>query len=289
MQVAAGLRTLGHDVYYFETTSDWPYDPLRQRKVCDSDYAVPYLARVAEGFGLAGRWAYRRSYSDKAWLGMEASRATELLATADAVFNIAGATRVAQEELRVRRLVFYGTDPVWHELAFAQGIGDTADVLAEHDDVVTYGENIGRPGCVIPPLPRLRASTRQPVLMNFWESGPPTRPEFTTVGNWLQTGRDIEYQGESYRWSKHHEFLKFLDLPLAVEQPIELATNLSDDNTEWMGQGATVAGFAMPTDARTMLRENGWGLTSAASFTTDPGRTATTSLGRAASSLLRAT
>src|SRR6266550_7367734 len=82
MQIAAGLKRLGHDVYYFETTSTWPYDPMRQARVCDSDYAVPYLARVAERFGLADRWAYRRSYSDKAWLGMEASRAIELLATA---------------------------------------------------------------------------------------------------------------------------------------------------------------------------------------------------------------
>jgi hypothetical protein len=270
MQIAAGLRRLGHDVYYFETTSDWPYDPVRQCKVCDSDYAVPYLAGVAERFGLADRWAYRRSYSDKAWLGMESTRATELLATADAVFNIAGATRVAQENLRVRRLVFFGTDPVWHELAFAQGIGDTGDVLAEHDDVVTYGENIGRPGCAIPPLPRLRATTRQAVLMDMWESGPPSRSEFTTVGNWLQKGRDIDYNGELYRWSKHHEFIKFIDVPLRVQQPVELATNLSDLETDWQGQGATVAGFAMPANTRTLLRDNGWRLTDAGAFTTDP-------------------
>jgi hypothetical protein len=270
MQIAAGLRRLGHDVYYFETTSDWPYNPILQCKVADSDYAVPYLARVAERFGLADRWAYRRSYSDKAWLGIESRKAIELLATADAVFNIAGATRVAQEHLKVRRLVFYGTDPVWHELAFAQGIGDTGVVLEEHDDVVTYGENIGQPGCAIPPLPRLRATTRQPVLMDFWESPAPARREFTTVGNWLQTGRDIEYHGEKYLWSKHHEFQKFIDVPLSVPYPVELATNLSDLNTGWKGQGATVAGFAMPSDARTLLRDNGWQVTNAGAFTTDP-------------------
>jgi len=270
MQIAAGLRRLGHDVYYFETTSDWPYNPILQCKVCDSDYAVPYLTRVAERFGLADRWAYRRSYSDKAWLGMESAKATDLLATADAVFNIAGATRVAQEDLRVRRLVFYGTDPVWHELAYAQGIGDTGEVLEEHDDVITYGENIGQPGCLIPSLPRLRATTRQPVLMDFWESPGPARREFTTVGNWLQTGRDIEYDGENYLWSKHHEFLKFIDVPLSVSFPVELATNLNDLNTGWQGQGATVAGFAMPSDARTLLRENGWQVTNANAFTTDP-------------------
>ena len=34
LQIVAGLRRLGHDAYYFETTSTWPYDPIRQMKVC---------------------------------------------------------------------------------------------------------------------------------------------------------------------------------------------------------------------------------------------------------------
>ena len=52
MQIAAGLRRLGHDVYYVEATSVWPYDPIRRMKVNNSDYAVPYLAKVAESLGL---------------------------------------------------------------------------------------------------------------------------------------------------------------------------------------------------------------------------------------------
>src|SRR5437773_10419363 len=81
MQITAGLRRLGHDVYYFETTSTWPFDPVRETRVCDSEYAVPYLSRVAESFGLKDRWAYRRSFSDKEWLGMNQAKAEELLAT----------------------------------------------------------------------------------------------------------------------------------------------------------------------------------------------------------------
>ncbi len=62
MQITAGLCRLGHDAYYFEITSNWPYDPIRNTKVGDSDYALPYLARVTESFGLGNRWAYRSSY-----------------------------------------------------------------------------------------------------------------------------------------------------------------------------------------------------------------------------------
>ena len=41
IRTAAGLVRLGHDAYYVETTSSWPYDPQRGTRVCDSDYAVP--------------------------------------------------------------------------------------------------------------------------------------------------------------------------------------------------------------------------------------------------------
>src|SRR5262249_11250198 len=159
----------------------WPYDPIRNTRVDDSDYAVPYLARVAESFGLGDRWAYRRTYSDKEWLGLDRSKAEDLLLNAAAVFNVAGGTGFTEEGLKVNRLVCSGTDPVFHESAFAQGDEATLDLMREHDAVVTYGENIGDPDCPIPPLPGLKAKTRQPVLVDLWQAGPPSREEFTTV------------------------------------------------------------------------------------------------------------
>src|SRR5712691_1248703 len=75
MQIAAGLRRMGHDAYYFETTSTWPYDPIRNAAVNDSEYALPYLKRTADSFQLENRWAYRRSYSDKEWFGLSRSKA----------------------------------------------------------------------------------------------------------------------------------------------------------------------------------------------------------------------
>ena len=38
-------------------------------------------------------------------------------------------------------------------------------------------------------------------------------PSYTTIGNWKQNGHDVVWNGETYYWSKHHEFLKYLDLP----------------------------------------------------------------------------
>ncbi|HMD00453.1 MAG TPA: hypothetical protein VKH37_09880, partial [Ferruginibacter sp.] len=89
MQLVVGLQRLGHDVYYFETTRTWPYNPLLQTRVDNADYAVPYLKKVAERFGLANKWAYRCSFTKgKAWFGIRKSRAEDLLANADLVFNV---------------------------------------------------------------------------------------------------------------------------------------------------------------------------------------------------------
>jgi hypothetical protein len=270
MQIAAGLHRLGHDAYYFETSSAWPYDPVRQYKVNDSDYAVNYLARVAERFGMGDRWAYRRSYSDKAWFGLDRNRGEDLLAHADAVFNVCGATRFAEEGLAVGRLIYFGPDPVVHEIAYAKGDPVVRRLVDEHVETVTYGENIGTPHSPLPPLPNLRARTRQPVLMDLWESAAPTRAEFTTVGNWKQDGMDIEFAGQTYRWSKHHEFMKFIDLPRLIDQPIELAMNLADPQTIVHGEDEHVKAAGLAPSDRQVLTQHGWKLANAPAFTTDP-------------------
>jgi hypothetical protein len=74
------------------------------------------------------------------------------------------------------------------------------------------------------------------------------------VCNWKQTGHDIEYQGEIYYWSKHHEFLKFIDLPKRVMPPLELAMPLS----------------TLHPDDYSRLASHGWQLVNAHAFTTDP-------------------
>ena len=254
MQIAVGLQRLGHDVYYFETTSDWPYDPTLGTKVNNSSHALSYLEKVANSFGFDGLWAYRRSYSDNAWFGMNQTEAEALLLHADAVLNIAGATRLSGEGLKVGRLVYIGTDPVYQEIAYANGDENIGSLIREHDDCITYGENIGTPDNPIPPLPRLRGRTRQPILMDQWQNDLPARNTFTTVCNWKQTGHDIEYRGKTYFWSKHHEFLKFIDLPKRIDQPIELATGFSN----------------LSVDEQNILTSNGWKLTDSFLFTTDP-------------------
>jgi hypothetical protein len=270
MQIAAGLLRLGHDVTYVEATSAWPYDPVRRARVDDSEYAVPYLSRVAESFGLGDRWAYRRSYSDGAWLGPRGDVAETLLAEADAVFNVAGATRPDEDGLEVGRLVYFGTDPPFAELALAGGDPEMRAILAVHDVAVTYGENIGTDACPVPPLPRLRARTRQPVLTDLWRGTEPVHARYTTVTNWKQLGRDIEFRGETYRWSKHHELLALVDLPRRAPVQLELAMGLDGARAAEPSHREAVPAIGMTAEERRLLDENGWLLTDAHAFTTDP-------------------
>lgn len=270
MQIVVGLRRLGHDAWYFETTSTWPFDPSRQARVADANYAVPYLMRVAERFGIGDRWAYRRSYSDGQWVGPHAERAPEILASADLVFNVAGATRFAEEGLRSGRLIYFGTDPVFHEVNYAAGDDETLRIIDEHADTVTYGENIGRAGCPIPPLPRLRARTRQPVLLDLWQADAPTSPAFTTVGNWKQGGRDVVLEGETYRWSKHYEFLEFISLPQRTRQPMELATNLARSAQIVHGPGTAVPALGFEEDEYEQLVRHGWRIVDGPALSMDP-------------------
>jgi hypothetical protein len=159
---------------------------------------------------------------------------------------------------------------VIHEIGYTCGDEEARRIVEEHDDVVTYGENIGTQHCPVPPLPKLRARTRQPVLLDQWRCGPPMRREFTTVGNWKQAGPELDFRGETYLWSKHHEFLKVLDVPRRAGQPVELATNLAEMIDPSFRE--VVAARTLEPDARALLLSHGWKLTDARALSTDPWR-----------------
>src|SRR6185369_10580646 len=54
-----GLSRLGHDVWYVEDDSVWPYDPIQNTVTCDCTYAVKHVSTCMEQVGLADKWAFR--------------------------------------------------------------------------------------------------------------------------------------------------------------------------------------------------------------------------------------
>ena len=239
-----GLARLGHEVWYVEDDATWPYDPRVDAISDDPGYAVAHIDGLLKRVGLEGRWAYRALYRSRDEVyGLPLARLLELYRDCDALLNVCGATVLNEDHLTSRRRVYVETDPVTNQLELAEGKQKTLDVLRAHDTLVTYGENYGGPGCGVPLLGGFTyLKTRQPIDLELWpmafDAG---ARSWTTIGNWKQKGHDVTWNGQTYYWSKHHEFLKFVDLPRRRPQvDFELWLNVDDE-----------------ADRRTLL-EHGW-------------------------------
>ena len=219
-----GLSRLGHDVYYVEDDTVWPYDPRAETVTDDCRYAVEHVARTLQAVGLAGQWAFRLADRDGACWGMTEGQLRELYRRCDALLNVVGATDLREDQLRAPLRVYVETDPVGSQLRLAQGDEHTRDAFANHHVIATYGENYGAADCGVPLDGREYVRTRQPVDLELWPMAfDPGARLFTTIGNYRQEGCDVEWEGSVYRWSKHHEWERFMQLPGHTGQQFEMA------------------------------------------------------------------
>jgi hypothetical protein len=241
-----GLSALGHEVWYVEDDTVWPYDPVADRITDDCSYAVQHIAGSLERIGLAERWAFRLADRPNACWGLSNAGLDELYRSCDALLNIVGATDLRAPQMEAPFRVYVETDPVTAELRLANGDEHTRVAFENHQRIATYGERYGTPGCGVPlnGLDARYCTTRQPIDLELWPMHfDPHAPHFTTIGNYRQEGSDVEYAGQVYHWSKHHEWERFLDLPRKTDQTFLLAMRPDD-----------------PED-RKRLRAHGWDLT----------------------------
>jgi len=224
-----GLHKLGHEVWYVEDDTVWPYDPERNSVTDDCSYAVRHIAGCMKRAGMPDTWAFRPAYRTGECHGISGSELNDLYRTCDALLNVVGATDLREEHLAARFRVYVECDPVIAELQLAKSDPHTVVALANHHAIVTYGENFGAPDCGVPVNGHRYGKIRQPVDLDFWPMKyEPEARFFTTIGNYRQAGNDVEYKGEIYHWSKHHEWEKFIDLPRHTSQPLELAMKVED-------------------------------------------------------------
>ena len=225
------LAAHGHEVWYVEDDPTWPYDPSKNTVTSDASYATKHLDYCMARVGLAGQWAYRIHGLDGACWGLDSVKLDELYASCDALLNIVGATDLREEQMKAPLRVYVETDPVTAELRLANGDEHTRAAFGLHDVMVTYAENYGAKDCGVPLCGLEFKFTRQPIDLELWPMHfDPNAKYFTTIGNYRQNGSDVEYNGQIYRWSKHHEWEKFLELPKRVKQPFELALNFGNDD-----------------------------------------------------------
>jgi len=229
LQYLIGLRQLGHDVYYVEDTGAPPYDPRVKSIVADPTYNIACLRQALERFGFGDRWVYWDIFNDTCY-GRSRTQLQALYEKADVIINLCGATRPRVEHKRHGRLLYIETDPVFEQIRAAQGDTQTLEFLSAHDVCFTYGENLGAADCPIPLAGFTWKKTRPPVALDVWEErADPACRHFTTVATWHNKGKDITFEGQTYYWSKHVNFLKFLELPRQTSQPLELAVETGDE------------------------------------------------------------
>ena len=240
LQYLGGFHRLGHEVVYLEDTGAWPYDPGRDTISEDARPTIAYVAGLLERIGLGEAWAYRDAVEDRKTHGASEEQLQRILGSADALVNVSGVTVLRDEHLQVPVRIYLETDPVLPQIQVEQGNEFTIDLLAAHTHHFTYGENVGAPDCQVPTGPFRYRHTRPPVVLDWWTpmAGDFAGRPFTTVSNWEQTSKDVEWRGRLYRWSKHAEFQRFLDLPKVVDRPLELALALDDADTIAMIEAA---------------------------------------------------
>jgi hypothetical protein len=252
-QYLEGFRRLGFDTYYVEAHGITPTKLMSSPDDDPSLRAAEFVAASMERFGFGDRWCYHARYDGDRYFGLSRERVLELYRTADLIINLHGGTVPLPEHGETGRLVYLETDPVQLEIELHNGDEAAHEFLAPHTSFLTWGLNYGRPDCTVPLPDGLRFHhSPPPVIMDWWQSSAAPGDAFTTIGNWKQPGK-VVYNGDTYHWSKHFEFLKFIDLPRRTAQRFELALSSSSYSEK----------------DRAMLEENGWSVVDSLSFSSD--------------------
>jgi hypothetical protein len=248
-----GLRRLGYDPYYVEAHARTPTMLMQAGECSGSVKAAAFIARAMERFDFADRWAFQALHDNNQVYGLSDYQLKRLYRSAALLINLHGGTRPLPEHYATGRLVYLETDPVKLQVELYHSRQETIDFLEPHCAFFTFGENYGKADCKLPLSQRFRfLPTRQPVVIDLWQSHDDSGGGmFTTIGNWKQSWREVRFQGELYRWSKHYEFLKFLDLPDCTSQKLELALSSYQEND------------------RRALERKGWKVRNALRFSTD--------------------
>ena len=116
LQYVLGLARLGHDVFFFEDSDDYPscYDPPRNVMDRDPTYGLDFATRAFDRLGLGSRWAYYDAHR-LTWLGPAADVSLGVCASADLLLNLSGVNPVRS----------------WMDMLVSLGI---ASASARHDE-----------------------------------------------------------------------------------------------------------------------------------------------------------
>jgi hypothetical protein len=234
-----GLRRLGYDPYYIEDSGRWIYDPRINDLSPDATGNLESIVPVLEAHGFKDRWGFRGCYPGGKCYGMTEAQILQLYKDADAFLNVTGAQEMRDEHSLCKRRIYVESDPFASQVKVAKGDKGMISTLEAHDTLFTFGENLGAHDCQIPVERFKWLPTRQPVVVDLWDHSNSAGLTYNTITTWSNKGKHIEYNGDTYYWTKDREFEKILDLPRKRPVQFELAAGVDEK-------------------VKRLLTENGW-------------------------------
>jgi hypothetical protein len=239
-QYVAGLRALGHDVFWLELL------PTSRRADIDDRCIGIFLARMYR-LGLGERCAVLLHDRDRAPLvsdefiyGIETDSLKEIIRDADVLWNFHCSIRAPLlHEFKCKALLDF--DPGHLQIsALSWDMG-----IDEHDVLFSVGSKINDRDCEIPRLQLEWEPFFPCVHMPFWRVSPPRgQAAITSVTQWTW-GDDLPFNSRALSSSKRNAYLRFLDLPKRCPARFILAANIHPKDV---------------TGDRELLTEHGWTL-----------------------------
>jgi hypothetical protein len=240
LQYVLGLARMGYDVFFVENAG-WEnacFDPRQGVSGDDPATGADIIAGLFRRHGLDGRWTFVDVHGSVSG----APRDTiARLAPEAPLISLSDVTWLPEfEKCPVR--VYIDEDPAFPQIGLAGGDSDLRAVMDRYTVHATYGESIGKPGCLLPTCGMDWVPTRQPIVLDLWENQAPPGERWTTLMNWTSYA-NVTLDGVEYG-QKDVEFRRVIDLPRRTWQSLEVAINA-------------------PENVQKTLRDNGWAVTDA--------------------------
>jgi hypothetical protein len=230
LQYPIGLKRLGHDVVYHEDSGLWPYQPVENTKIQSASYSVDYIAKFFATYApeLRDHWHYRHLQEES--FGLSETRFKEFAKTADLFLNVSAANFFPKSLGPHCVNAFLDTDPGVNQIRLCEGTPWSGndrwwgEEFSCYHRYLTYGENIGRPDCLVPDLGVSWIATRMPIVLSLWRGQPGARngAPWSTVMTWSNFPRPLCFRGREYG-GKHVEFEKIVSLPRKTKAPLKIA------------------------------------------------------------------
>jgi hypothetical protein len=243
-----GFERLGFKTYYVEWGDKWVPNPLDRSQ--DLEFPRVLVGDVLRRYGFGERWICQANHIQQGFTygPILPSSLPELYRRAEALINVSGTHILNDEQMECKRRVYLETDPGIPQIRLSEGDKNLASALQNHTHLFTFAENINSPDCLLPQTSFSYHTTRQPVVMGEWATPLKNgQSRFTTIAKWAKTGKNVQFQGDTYRWSKRDALHQYIDLPQRCPETLELALSKATN------------------DDLTLLHEHGWRTTDALS------------------------